>query len=272
MGGGDDGGVKKRMAIVTGGSRGIGRGIAKGLAGVGYDLLINYASSRERALEVRDECLSAASAAGHEIGVETFCANIGECSERRAMMGFARDRFGHLDLLVNNAGITSIGRSDILDAEEENFDKLMAVNLKGPYFLSQLAAKWMIETRGKGEGPESGKIVNISSISSWAVSTNRGDYCMAKAAMGMMTKLYAVRLAEEKIGVYEICPGVIASDMTAPVKEKYDRLIEEGLWPIRRWGEPEDVAKAVVSIAEGAFPFSTGEVFNVDGGFHLRSI
>lgn len=259
-------------AIITGASRGIGRGIAIGLAAEGYDLVINFASSPEKAEEAKDKCLEAAEASGKLIKVQTIKANIGVASEREHLIQQARKNFDRLSLFVNNAGITSIGRADVLEANEENFDKLMAINLKGPYFLSQLAARWMIETKAHPESGHIGKIINISSISSWAVSTNRGDYCMAKAAMGMMTKLFAVRLADEGIGVYEVCPGVVASDMTAPVQAKYDKLIEDGLWPIKRWGQPEDVASAVTAIASGAFPFSTGEVFNVDGGFHLRAI
>ena len=261
-----------RTAIVTGASRGIGRGIVTELASLGFDVVINYASSPEKAGETKQVCEEKAREHGFKITALTYKADIGNPDERESMMRFSREAFGHLDVLVNNAGITSIGRSDILEAKEENFDKLMAINLKGPYFLSQLAAKWMIETKQKSDKPQAGKIVNISSISSWAVSTNRGDYCMGKAALGMMTKLFAVRLAEEGIGVFEVCPGVIASDMTAPVKAKYDKLIEDGLWPIKRWGEPKDVALAVSAIVQGSFPFSTGQVFDVDGGFHIRSI
>lgn len=260
------------MAIVTGASRGIGRGIAIGLAKCGYDLVINYASSHDRAEEARQECLKAAMGMGQSIRAEIFQANVGSGEDRERMMSWARGEFPRLQLLVNNAGITSIGRVDILEAREDNFDELMAINLKGPYFLSQLAARWMMETNQEKKSFGVGKIINISSISAWAVSTNRGDYCIAKAGMRMMTQLYAVRLAGEGIGVYEICPGVIESDMTAPVKEKYDRLILEGLWPIRRWGQPEDVSAAVNAIATNAFPFSTGDVFNIDGGFHLRSL
>ncbi len=261
-----------RTALVTGASRGIGRGIALSLAGRGFDVMINYASSPEKAEETRQACLEAAGSNGHTIRAEVIRANVGNGDDRLALINFCREKFSHLDLLVNNAGITSIGRADILDATEENFDRLMAVNLKGPYFLSQLAARWMLETQSASSPSCRGQIINISSISAYAVSTNRGDYCMAKAALRMMTQLYAVRLADEGIRVYEICPGVIESDMTAPVKAKYDKLIEDGLWPIRRWGQPSDIGSAVCAIAEGAFPFSTGEVINVDGGFHMRTL
>ena len=187
------------------------------------------------------------------------------------MIGFTRESLGRLDLLVNNAGITSIGRADLLDATEENWDALMAINLKGPFFLSQLAARWMVE-QTESAAERRPKIINISSISAHAVSTNRGDYCVAKAGLGMVTKLFAARLADHGINVYEVCPGVIASDMTAPVREKYDKLIADGLAPIRRWGEPSDVGKAVVALARDYFPFTTGEVFNVDGGFNVRKL
>jgi NAD(P)-dependent dehydrogenase (short-subunit alcohol dehydrogenase family) len=178
-------------------------------------------------------------------------------------------------------------RADILEAGEESFDRLMAINVKGPYFLTQLAARWMIESVGtrstasqtlphnQGRGgtrPYHPKIVTISSISAYTASTNRGDYCVSKAALSMLTPLFAARLAEHGINVYEIRPGIIATDMTGPVKEKYDKLIAEGLSPIQRWGTPEDIGRAVAAIASDAFPFSTGEVINVDGGFHLRRL
>jgi NAD(P)-dependent dehydrogenase (short-subunit alcohol dehydrogenase family) len=173
--------------------------------------------------------------------------------------------------LVNNAGITSVGRHDLLEATEESWDWVFSTNLKGPFFLSQLAAKAMIPLIAAGRTP-GGKIINISSISAYAVSTNRADYCMTKAALEMMTWLLADRLAAERIGVFEVCPGVIESDMTAPVREKYDRMIAEGLTPIRRWGQPEDVARAVAAIVADYFPFTTGQRFHVDGGFHIRRL
>ncbi|MEA1950328.1 MAG: SDR family oxidoreductase, partial [Planctomycetota bacterium] len=181
------------------------------------------------------------------------------------------DRFGRIDVLVNNAGITSQGRKDILEASEESWEMVFGTNLKGPFFLTQLVANEMVRQIGE-KTMSVGKIVNISSISAHTISLNRADYCMTKTAIGTMTKLYAQRLAEFGIGVFEICPGVIESDMTAGVKEKYDRLIAEGLWPIRRWGRPDDVAKAVLAVVSDSFPFSTGDCINVDGGFHIRSL
>ena len=181
------------------------------------------------------------------------------------------DEFGRLDVLVNNAGITSQGRKDILEATEESWDLVFNTNLKGPFFLSQLVANEMIRQIESQAIPDA-KIINLSSISAHAISLNRADYCMTKTAVVAMTRLFAQRLAEYGIGVFEICPGVIASDMTAPVKEKYDGLIADGLWPIRRWGQPEDIGKAVAAIVSGYFPFSTGQCLHVDGGFHIRTL
>ncbi len=273
------------VALITGASRGIGRGIALELAKAGLDVVINYAGNVDAARQTAADCVAAAKGTGHSIRAEICQGDVGKAADRAKLIEFTRATFARLDVLVNNAGITSIGRADLLDATEENFDALMAVNLKGPYFLTQLAAKWMIEQNAErgarsaeplGPPPHVGgyraKIVFISSISSHAVSTNRGDYCLAKAALGMMTRLYATRLADHGINVFEVCPGVIASDMTAPVKEKYDKLIAEGLSPIRRWGTPEDVGRAVAALALDYLPFSTGETINVDGGFHIRRL
>jgi len=265
------------VALVTGASRGIGRGIAIELARAGFDLVVNYASSRSGGEETAKLCVKAAAARGETIRAVPVGADVGRAGDRQRLMDATAEHFGRLDLLVNNAGITSIGRRDVLEAREEDFDALMAINLKGPYFLTQLAANWMRKGFGSAVAPDGDerfqpRVVNISSISAYAVSTNRGDYCMAKAALGMMTKLYAARLAEYGINVYEICPGVIESDMTAPVKEKYDRLFAEGFTPIRRWGQPGDVGRAVVAIALGYLPYTTGDVINVDGGFHVRTL
>lgn len=254
-----------RAALVTGGSRGIGRGISIELARIGFAVAVNYRSRPDAAEEV---VARIAAAGGRAVAVR---GNVSAAEDRAALVDRTLEAFGRLDLLVNNAGITSQGRKDILEATEESWNLVFDTNLKGPFFLSQLAAKEMIRQIRSGAIPR-GKIINISSVSRYAVSTNRADYCLTKAALGMMTRLFAQRLAEEGIQVFEISPGVIESDMTAPVKEKYDRLIAEGQWPIRRWGTPSDVAKAVVAVADDYFPFSTGECFNVDGGFHIRSL
>jgi NAD(P)-dependent dehydrogenase (short-subunit alcohol dehydrogenase family) len=262
-------------ALITGASRGIGRGIAIELARLGFDLIINYRSDRTAADEVASLAVAAAGREGARI--VTYQADISEASDRDELVGFAKSQFSGLDLLVNNAGIGPQVRRDLLEASEESFDQLIRVNLKGPYFLTQAIARWMIEQIKSGDAPEasSGRrmtIINIGSISAYAASPDRGDYCVSKAGVSMMTALFAARLAEYGINVYEVRPGITRTDLTAPVTEKYDRLIAEGLTPIRRWGTPEDVGQAVGAIARGALPFSTGEVINVDGGFHLRRL
>ena len=260
-----------QVALITGASRGIGRGIALDLAAAGWDLVVNYANNKTAADDTAECSIEHARSAGHKICAKTCQGDVGQSKDRDRLVSFVRNQFGRLDLLVNNAGITSIGRSDLLEASEENWDALMAINLKGPFFLSQLVGNWMIE-QNKLDSSLRGKIINISSISSDAVSINRGDYCIAKAGLRMVTKLFAARLADDGINVYEVRPGVIASDMTEPVKTKYDKMINEGLTPIRRWGQPGDVGKAVVALAQDYFPFTTGDVFNVDGGFTVRRI
>jgi 3-oxoacyl-[acyl-carrier protein] reductase len=255
--------AEKPAAIVTGGSRGIGRGIAIELGRLGYAVLVNYATRPDAA----EETVATITAAGGT--ALAIRGDVGVDGDRRGLVQRSLDEFRRLDVLVNNAGITSPGRKDLLEATQQSWDLVFDTNLKGPFFLTQLAANEMIRLIRQKTIPD-GKIINISSISAHTVSLNRADYCITKAALGMMTKLFAVRLAEFGIGVFEICPGVIASDMTAPVKEKYDRLIAEGLWPIRRWGQPEDVAKAVAAVVSGCFPFSTGGRIDIDGGFHLR--
>ena len=262
------------VALITGASRGIGRGIALELAKAGSDLVINYAANLAAAQQTAADCVALAQAGGRTVRAEICQADIGNRDERQNLIGFTRSQFGRLDMLVNNAGVAPEVRADILEGSEESFDRLINVNVKGPYFLTQLAAKWMIKQRRTGVPSVTlqPKIITISSISAYTASVNRGDYCIAKAALSMLTPLYAVRLAEHGINVYEIRPGIIATDMTDPVKQKYDKLIGEGLTPIKRWGMPEDVGKAVAAIAWDLLPFSTGEVINVDGGFHIRRL
>jgi 3-oxoacyl-[acyl-carrier protein] reductase len=262
------------VALITGASRGIGRGIALELAKVGYDLVINYCGNLTAAKQTAADCVAAGQAEGKAIRAEICQADVAVAEDRRRLIEFTRNTFGRLDLLVNNAGVAPNVRADILEAGEESFDRLININVKGPYFLTQLAANWMIEqlTHHASRITARPKIVTISSISAYTASVNRGDYCVAKAALSMLTPLYAARLAEHGINVYEVRPGIIATDMTGPVKEKYDKLIAEGLTPIQRWGTPEDVGRAVAAIAQNSLPFSTGEVINVDGGFHLRRL
>jgi NAD(P)-dependent dehydrogenase (short-subunit alcohol dehydrogenase family) len=264
-------------ALITGASRGIGRGIALELAKLGYDLVVNYAGNKDAARKTAADCVAQAKAAGKTVRAEICQADISLAADRRKLIDFTRSTFGRLDLLVNNAGVAPTIRADILEAGEESFDRLIEINVKGPYFLTQLAANWMIESLNVERSTlnvqcSKPKIITITSVSAYAASTNRGDYCIAKAALSMLTPLFAARLAGHGINVYEIRPGVIATDMTGPVKDKYDQLIAQGLTPIQRWGTPEDIGRAVAAIAQDLLPFSTGEVINVDGGFHLRRL
>ncbi|MER7001890.1 3-ketoacyl-ACP reductase [Dactylosporangium sp. NPDC000555] len=248
-------------ALVTGASRGIGRGIALALARAGLDVVVNYASNTAAAEEV--------AAAVEETGAKAAIvrADVALSADRARLVAEAYEAFGDIGLLVNNAGVAPAVRADLLEAGEESFDRLVGINLKGPYFLTQLVANRMIAAG------TAGRIVTISSMSAYTASVNRGDYCVTKAGLSMLTKLYAARLAEHGINVYEVRPGIIATDMTDGVKEKYDRLIHaDGITPIRRWGTPDDVGRAVVAIATDLLPFSTGQVIDVDGGFHLRTL
>lgn len=260
-----------KVALVTGSSRGIGRAIVLCLASRGFSIVVNYTSNHEAAQETAEQCQKQATQNGHSIQTRIIRANVGKAEERETLIAEIQRHFGRIDLLVNNAGIASIERIDILKTKETNYDHLMNVNLKAPFFLTQSIAKWMIELKIRNP-KRMPKIINIGSISAFTASIHRADYCLSKTGIGMMTKLFAVRLAEYGIAVYEIRPGIIATDMTKPVKAKYDRLIESGISPIRRWGKPEDVGNAVATIAEGNFAFSTGEVFHVDGGFHIRQL
>lgn len=256
--------MSERVALVTGGSRGIGRGIVLALARAGWTTVVNYHSAAQAAKEVAAEV----NALGAKAAVVQ--ADVGSAADRERLVQAALD-LGPLELLVNNAGMAPRQRADLLQMSESSYDEVMNVNLRGPSFLTQRVAHAMIQQvqAGAGGAPT---IINIGSVSAYASSTNRGEYCISKAGVAMMTALFADRLAEYGINVYEIRPGIIATDMTSVVQEKYDRMIDEGLTPIRRWGIPDDVARAVLAIAKGDFPFSTGEVFNVDGGFHLRRL
>lgn len=251
-------------ALITGASRGIGKGIALELARGGWDLLINYRSNEAAAREMAVEC------AKNGRRAEIVQGDVSLREDRARMVEDMRRIFGRIDLLVNNAGVAPAERVDLLEAKEESFDRLISTNTKGPYFLTQAVARWMIELSKAHPERACGQIVTISSVSAYAASVSRGDYCVSKAGLSMMTALFAARLAEFGINVFEIRPGIIATDMTASVKEKYAGLIARGLTPIARWGTVEDVARAVAAIAARSFPFSTGEVINVDGGFHLR--
>lgn len=245
--------MEKPTAIVTGASRGIGRAVATELAKT-HRVIGTYRSRPDAAESLRAET-----------GCEIFECDVARRDHRDALIQFARDRFDTLDLLVNNAGMGPRERRDLLDATEESFDELIATNLKGPHFLTQQAARWMTE-RGRG------RIVFVTSISSYTASVNRGEYCISKAGLSMSVALYAQRLAGCGIQVFELRPGIIRTDMIARVEQVYEEKIAAGLLPQRRMGEPADVAKAVRAIADGLLDYGTGTVINVDGGFHLRSL
>ncbi|MHC4462885.1 MAG: 3-ketoacyl-ACP reductase [Planctomycetota bacterium] len=260
------------VAIVTGASRGIGKAIAVELASLGYDLIVNHFDFTAEGKPDESNAVQTQKQI-RDLGAkcEVLRADVSSAKDRNRLVDLAKSKFGRADFLVNNAGVAPLKRLDILEATEESFDRVMGINLKGPYFLTQQVANWMIEQ--KKQHPERlFRIVNTGSISAYTSSPARGEYCISKAGITMMTKLYADRLAEYNIGVFEISPGIIATDMTRAVKDKYDKLIAEGLTPTKRWGRPEDVAKAVGAIAEGRLDFSTGQVINVDGGFHLRRL
>ncbi len=241
------------VAIVTGGSRGIGRGIARELART-HRVVATYRGRRDAA-----ESLQA------ETGADIVQSDIASAADRKALLDVVRERYGRLDLLVNNAGMAPRERRDILEATEESFDELIATNLKGPYFLTQQAARWMAE---QGDG----RIVFVTSISAYTASVNRGEYCVSKAGLSMAVALFAQRLAALNVKVFEIRPGIIRTDMIAAVESVYEEKIAGGLLPQRRMGEPADVARAVRAVADGLLDYSTGQVLNVDGGFHIRSL
>jgi len=238
----------KRIALVTGGTRGIGLGIARALQKDGFEIA---------ACGMRPTC-------EHPDFFYTQC-DVSDRAARARMLAAIREKFGRLDVLVNNAGIAPKVRADILDATEESFETLVRTNLQGPYFLTQSVAKWMIEQKR-------GCIINVSSISATVASVNRGDYCISKAGVAMATQLWATRLGEFGIPVYEVRPGIIETDMTAGVKEKYDKLIAGGLLVQPRWGLPDDVGKAVAALTRGDFPYSTGQVVMVDGGLTVHRL
>ncbi len=256
------------VALVTGASRGIGRGIALALAARGWSVVVNYRGNAEAA-EATRQAVEAAGAACLLVQ-----ADVATAQDRAQLLTETLARFGRIDLLVNNAGMAPRQRVDLLEVSEASYDEVMAVNLKGPFFLAQAVARQMIAQAMSAQPVRVVplRIINIGSISAYTASINRAEYCISKAGVAMLTALLADRLAEHGIGVYELRPGIIDTDMTGPAKAKYDRLIGEGLTPIRRWGTPEDVGQAVAAIAEGYLDFSTGEVINVDGGFHLRRL
>ena len=253
---------RRPVVLITGGSRGIGYGIAEHLANAGFDLAINGVRPEEA---VRD-ALEALRNRGSDV---IYCpGDIASAQDRVAMLQYIMAHFGRLNVLVNNAGVAPKERRDILEATEESFQYVLSTNLQGAYFLTQAAANWMIAQQSD-QADFWGCIINVSSISATVASVNRGEYCVAKAGLSMATQLFAVRLGEYNIPVYEIRPGVIKTDMTAGVTAKYDALIDSGLCVQKRWGFPDDVGRAVAALAKGDFPYSTGQVIMVDGGMTL---
>jgi len=255
----------KRTALITGGSRGIGLGIARELAGEGIDLAINGMRPEQQVVGVLDELR------GSGIRVLYCRGDVSKEIDRRSMLKNINEEFGQLNFLVNNAGVAPKERRDLLEATEESFEHVLHTNLQGPYFLSQAVARWLVEQKQQEEAFFA-SIINISSISAKVASVNRGEYCISKAGMAMMTQLFATRLGEHDIPVYEIRPGVIETDMTAGVKEKYDQLFREGLAVQSRWGQPSDVGKIVLALVRGLLPYSTGEVIMADGGLTISRL
>jgi NAD(P)-dependent dehydrogenase (short-subunit alcohol dehydrogenase family) len=254
-----------RVALVTGGSRGIGLGIAQSLADNGFDLAINGMREETQVADAIDGLRG--------LGVEVhYCrGDVAATADRKAIIDCVRSKFGRLHVLVNNAGVAPLARDDILVATEASYDRVMDINLKGPYFLTQLAAKWMIEQR-KADGEFRGVVVNVTSVNATEASINRGEYSISKAGLAMATQLWAHRLAEFSIPVYEVRPGIVRTDMNAQVREKYDRLLDSGGVVENRWGEPEDIGRAVTMLARGDLTYATGNVLKIDGGMTIRRL
>ncbi|MBK8505425.1 MAG: 3-ketoacyl-ACP reductase [Saprospiraceae bacterium] len=255
----------KKVAVITGGTRGIGLGIAHALATKGWSLALNGMRQEGDVLPIIEELKAYSNEVIYAQG------NVGDDDERARMVRQIVEHFGTVHALINNAGVAPSVRADLLETTPESYDRVMGINLRGPFFLSQSLANHMIEV--KAQNPDSFfTIVNVSSISATVASINRGEYCLSKAGMSMMTKLFAIRLGEHDIPVYEVRPGVILTDMTGPVKAKYDKLIEAGLSVQKRWGYPEDVGKSVASLLDGDLPFSTGQVIMIDGGLTIERL
>jgi len=255
-----------KVAVVTGSRRGIGLGIAKELARNGYSVVMSATVDAEQASDLTKSLRE------DGLAVEYIQCDISERQHRDNLFSKVMEKYNRIDVLVNNAGVAPKRREDILIASEEDFDRLMAINLKGTFFMTQMAAKLMIETLRKGMEDYSPRIVNIGSISAYTSSPERSGYCISKAGVSMITQLFAHRLSEYGIPVFEIRPGIILTDMTAVVKDKYEKLIAEGITPIKRFGTPEDVAKCVMAACSGLLDFATGQVINADGGFHIRRL
>jgi 3-oxoacyl-[acyl-carrier protein] reductase len=256
----------QKTAAVTGSSRGIGKAIAKALAAEGYRVILSATGDCEKAMPLLQEFRDA----GYD--ADYIPCNIAERNDRIRFFEWIKEKYGRLDAMVNNAGVAPLVRMDLLETTEESFDRLMQINLKGTFFMCQEAAKTMLTCRRKNPAEYQPRIVNIASVSSYTSSVNRGEYCISKAGISMTTQLFADRLAGEGIPVFEVRPGIILTDMTAKVADKYQKMIAEGLTPIRRFGQPEDVADCVLAALSGRLDFATGQVLNADGGFQIRRL
>ena len=254
-----------KVALITGGSRGIGLGIAIELAKAGFDLAINGIRDESAVFETLEELR------GNGVQVAYFQGDVSKKEDRVNMVEAIFQRFGKVNVLVNNAGISPKERKDILEATEESFEHLINVNLQGPYFLTQTIANAMIQQKNQS-AEEFFCIINVSSVSATVASVNRGEYCISKAGIAMATKLWAARLGEFDIPVYEVQPGVIKTDMTSGVQSKYDQLFANGLAIQKRWGLPSDIGKVVAAMATQMLPYSTGQVVQVDGGMTINRL
>lgn len=257
--------MNKEIAIITGSRRGIGRGIAEALGKEGYHIIVS--ATAETAEDVISELKE------EQISCEYVKCDVSKKEDRISLVDYVWDKFGRVDVLVNNAGVAPTTRLDILETTEESYDRVVNINSRSTFFMCQLIANRMIELKQSGNVDDyNPRIINISSMSAYTSSTSRGEYCISKAAVSMVTQLFADRLAEYEIPVFEVRPGIIMTDMTKAVKEKYAKLIEDGITPIKRFGYPKDIANCVVALCSGLLDFSTGQVLNADGGFHLRRL
>ncbi|MDH3251774.1 MAG: 3-ketoacyl-ACP reductase [Ignavibacteria bacterium] len=261
---------KECIILITGGSRGLGRGIATQMAELGFSVAVNYAGNQGAAEETLQLCVKKNVSQSQRF--EAFQADISVPGERAKLISEVLRKMGRIDALVNNAGIAPRVRADITTMTEGSYEEVLRVNLQGPLFLTQAVVNYWLNEKPQPRLPGGFKLIFNSSISATTASTNRGEYCISKAGVAMVAQLWAVRLASEGIQVFELRPGIMETDMTSAVKEKYDALLAEGLVPQRRWGQPEDVGRAVGAILQGAFPYSTGEVLYVDGGMHVRQL
>jgi NAD(P)-dependent dehydrogenase (short-subunit alcohol dehydrogenase family) len=262
--------ISPAAILVTGASRGLGRGIAEELARCGHSVAIHYASNVAAAEETAMACGEAAIDPRQRFPLVQ--GDVSKSNDRQMIFEKTIAELGRIDGLINNAGIAPRQRTDLIDVTESSYREVLGINLDGPFFLAQAAAKWWLEHPSEARLPGGYKLIFVSSLSAYAITINRGEYCVSKAALGMVTQLFAARLAEHGIQVLELRPGIMATDMTAGVKEKYDKLLAEGIVPQKRWGTPADVGLAIRAIFQGLFPFTTGDVINIDGGFHLRRL